>query len=310
MKTVQKPKVSAALLSILIPIFDFDVRPLVAGLHMQCTAAGLAFEILCFDDGSQAGFKKNHRGLAAMEGVEYREMPANLGRSGIRNALGKAARYEWLLFLDCDSGLVGPHYVQYYLDHLAPGTLVYGGRCYADAPPADPRLFFHWKYGRQREQTSAAQREAAPWHSFMTNNFLVPKQVFLEVLFDEALRQYGHEDTLFGLELAKRQVAIRHIDNPLEHLGLEPAATFLHKTRQGLQNLHALWRRGTPIDTRLLRAFEKCRSLRLAGPLGLAFPLFQPLFLRHLTGSSPNLAIFDFYKLLYLAWYDRTHRAL
>ncbi|MBK9012976.1 MAG: hypothetical protein IPM82_02230 [Saprospiraceae bacterium] len=66
----------------------------------------------------------------------------------------------------------------------------------------------------------------------MTNNFLIPRQLFLEIQFDETLRQYGHEDTLFGMELARRQVPIVHIDNPLEHIGLEPVDVFLRKTEQ------------------------------------------------------------------------------
>ncbi len=195
------------MLSICIPIFNFDVRLLVLELIRQCEASGSRWEILCFDDGSIIGYEEKNRLLSKNPGVVYQKMPQNLGRSAIRNTLGKAAKHDYLLFMDCDSAVVRPDFVQKYLEHAVPGRVVYGGRCYLPEPPVDPRLFFHWKYGIEREQTTVQQRQTAPWHGFMTNNFLIPKDLFLETGFDESLRQYGHEDTLFGLELARRQVS-------------------------------------------------------------------------------------------------------
>lgn len=109
------------MLSILIPIFNFDVRPLVSDLHGQCEAAGIGYEILCFDDGSTPEFKQKNKEIWKRPNVIYREMPKNLGRSAIRNALGKAARFEYLLFMDCDSRVVSPDFIQKYLDALKLG---------------------------------------------------------------------------------------------------------------------------------------------------------------------------------------------
>lgn len=285
------------MLSILIPIFNFDVRPLVSDLHGQCEAVGIGYEILCFDDGSTTDFKFKNKEIWKRSNVIYREMPQNLGRSGIRNVLGKAARFEYLLFMDCDSKVVSPDFIQKYLRHAAPDRLVYGGRCYADQPPADPSLRFHWHYGRQREQSTAAERSRSPYHSFMTNNFLVPKPIFLDILFDETLRQYGHEDTLFGMELAKRQVPILHIDNPLEHIGLETVDAFLKKTEMGIENLVKLKREGKPIETRLLSFFECCQKLGLAISLRWIFSISKKLLMKQLISRKPSLQVFDLYKL-------------
>ncbi len=289
------------MLSILLPIFNFDVRPLVADLHRQCEEAAVPFEIICFDDGSTPECKLKNKELWKYSNLIYQELPVNLGRSAIRNALGKAARFDYLLFMDCDSQVTSGHFIKNYLQNCAPEKLVYGGRCYADHPPADASLRFHWHYGREREQRSAAERQRSPYQSFMTNNFLVPKQLFLQILFDETLRQYGHEDTLFGMELARRQVPILHIDNPLEHIGLEPMAVFLRKTEQGVENLVRLKREGKPIETRLLATYAACRKWGLDGPIKWLFPFFKGVIVRQLGSGRPRLRLFDFYKLGLLA---------
>lgn len=285
------------MLSILIPIFNFDVRPLVNDLHGQCEEAGIAYEIICFDDGSTADFKQKNKEIWKRPNIIYRELPQNLGRSAIRNALGKAARFDYLLFMDCDSRVVSPNFIQNYLQHIAPERLVYGGRCYSETPPADPKLRFHWRYGKEREQSTANARSHSPYNSFMTNNFLIPKHLFLNILFDETLKQYGHEDTLFGLELERRQVQILHIDNPLEHIGLEPVEVFLRKTQQGIENLVKLEREGKKVETRLLNTFKTCQKWGLTLPIVWGFSALKDLIVRQLHGSSPILGFFDLYKL-------------
>jgi GT2 family glycosyltransferase len=67
---------------------------------------------------------------------------------------------------------------------------------------------------------------------------LIHKSLFEKVKFNEDLAGYGHEDTFFGLELFGQGLIIRHIDNPLIHLGLESASDFLEKTATGIANLH------------------------------------------------------------------------
>jgi len=45
------------MLSILIPVYNFNVTQLVQTLAEQCAATGEAYEIICFDDGSTPEFK-------------------------------------------------------------------------------------------------------------------------------------------------------------------------------------------------------------------------------------------------------------
>jgi len=288
------------MLSILIPVYNYDVTALVDELHQQGLAGNSPFEILCFDDGSEARYKATNKAINHCESVTYNELTQNVGRSKIRNLLAEAAQFKYLLFMDCDSKVVGPDYLKNYVERLKTDTLLYGGRCYQEEAPKDANLMLHWKYGREREAKSAVQRTLNPYHSFMTNNFLIPKKLFDAIKFDESLLQYGHEDTLFGLELLKRSIPIVHFDNPLEHTGLEQSIVFLNKTKQALENLSALYSKNKGIETRLLSYYHQLQRVglyHLLSPLNL---MAGHLIHNNLISSNPSLFLFDLFKLIQL----------
>jgi glycosyltransferase involved in cell wall biosynthesis len=288
------------MLSILIPVYNFEVGPLVNELHTQAVTAQVTFEIICFDDGSGIDFKNKNKLIGNLANVSYQELPENLGRAKIRNELAKAAQFEYLLFMDCDSKVVAKDYIQNYINHLEPTTLLYGGRVYDPNPPADSSLKFHWHYGIHREQVDYKIRQERPYHAFQTNNFMVPRSVFLEIGFEETLTQYGHEDTLFGFELKNRNVPLIHIDNPLEHIGLESVDVFLDKTKKGIQNLIKLQQEYPFIETKLLTAFSFCKMSGLKYPLKWVFPFIKSSIERKLRTGNVDLRWFDFYKLCHM----------
>ena len=285
------------MLSILIPVYNFDIRSLVQRLWHLGHRLSIEWEIRCYDDGSAEAWKEKNREIMGLAGVYYQELPQNLGRSRIRNLLAEEAQGDYLLFLDCDSEVPHDAFLYRYAELLRPNTLLYGGRIYQAAPPADPALYFHWLYGSKREAIPAAERRAQPYRSFMTNNFLIPTAIFLQIRFDERLLQYGHEDTLFGMQLEKKGIRIQHLDNPLIHAGLEPVGVFLSKTRQGIQNLAFLYRSGYHIDTRLLRFYKQAERLKLTAILPWVLRVFRPIISRQLFSSKPSLRLFDLYKL-------------
>ncbi|MEN0006490.1 MAG: glycosyltransferase [Bacteroidota bacterium] len=288
------------MLSVLIPVYNFDVRELVKDLHEQCVEAGIAFEILVFDDQSKEYFQQLNGAVAEYTYVKYQVLPQNVGRSRIRNQLASAANYPYLLFMDGDSKVVRGAYIHTYLQHLHPQKLLYGGRSYALQPPADPHLHFHWWYGSQREVMLPAKRQEQPHHAFMTNNFLIPKALFEPIGFDERLLQYGHEDTLFGLELQKRHIPILHLDNPIEHIGLEPRDQFLAKSEKAIENLHFLAQAYPQLSTKLLRIYRKVKQYGLTGLFLLVLKPLRPLMQKKLEQEQPDLRWFDLYKLLLL----------
>lgn len=293
------------MLSILIPVYNFDIRSLVEELHRQCIVIGIVFEIRCLDDGSWDTFKELNQTLTALEGVHYEELTQNVGRSKIRNLLGATAKHPYLLFMDCDSKVNHKNYIQLYIKHLDKNTLLYGGRTYQDQKPVENDFYLHWNYGIHREQQVAEQRALHPYHSFMTNNFLIPQSIFLEIKFEEQLTQYGHEDTLFGLALQKRKIPIVHLDNPLEHIGLEKAAVFLDKTKMAIENLWFLAQTNQPIETKLLNVHQKIKEWKLGKPLLLLDGLINSLIRKNLLSPNANLRVFDFYKLCVLLHLDK-----
>lgn len=284
-------------LSILIPVYNRDVRPLVEALHRQCSMSGVAFEIRCLDDASHDAWHQLNVQLADLEGVFYVRSSSNLGRSMVRNRLAEAATGDRLLFLDCDVGLPDEAFIERYLTCNTEWAVVCGGVKYTDEPPADPTVFFRWYYGRKREQQTAAERRSQPWHAFKSANFLIDRQTFLQIGFDDRLIRYGHEDTLFGLELQRRNIAVEHIDNPVLHLGLEPFEVFLKKTGMAVDNLFLLRKLGKPVDTSLTKTYDRIVRWGLCKPVELLFALFRPLMLANLRSRRPILLFFDFYKL-------------
>jgi len=285
-------------LSILLPIYNFDCRPLVNDLYGQCQAANFPFEIVALDDASSSQFRLLNQSLKSKAAeVKYEYLEQNVGRSRIRNLLAQRAKFDYLLFMDCDSKLVHPNYIETYLQSLNPNQLLYGGRVYQAESPENQKFILHWKFGKQREESSAVKRAKQPYHSFMTNNFVIPKLLFQQIQFDESLQQYGHEDTLFGLELKARNIPILHLDNPLEHIGLEENTVFLNKTNKAIENLAQLHKEGKPVSTKLLNAYLKLEKYKLRNVYLLGYRVFWFFIRRNLFSNHPNLFCFDLYKL-------------
>ncbi len=298
------------MLSILIPCYNFDVRGLVQELHEQAFACSIAFELICLEDASDPAFVVHNKSIRQLPYVQYEVLADNVGRSKIRNLLAQRAQYPFLLFMDCDAWPPQKNYIQQYVNALADDTVLYGGRCYKDHPPHKKELYLHWHYGRQREQQSVEQRQRQPYHAFMTNNFLLPKALFLPIGFEERLTLYGHEDTLFGLELERRQHPIVHLDSPLEHLGLEPAPVFLSKSKQALHNLWFLHQNQLlpATATKLLRWHTHLKRYRLLRLANLFYHSTHQLLLAQLKSRRPFLILFDLYKLSYLAHLEIKNR--
>lgn len=294
------------MLSILIPSYNFDVRKLVHQLHQQGVLLKVPFEIICIEDASFQEYVELNQSINALSFVRHRTLSTNMGRSKIRNYLATQAQYDYLLFMDCDSMPVSEHYLSNYVAQIQPNRLLYGGRCYQAQAPKDPRLYFHWYYGINREQNSAKNRQKNAYQSFMTNNFLIPKQVFQSILFDETLTQYGHEDTLFGLELQEKGVPIYHLDNPLEHIGIELNHVFLKKSELAIQNLYCLHNQhSVQKEIKLLRFFIQTKRLYLHHFILILFLFSKTLLIKNLFSRRPQLIFFDFYKLAYLTQYAK-----
>ena len=220
------------MISILIPVYNCNIVSLVYDLHNQAAASSVPFEIIVLDDCSSELLRDQNKDVIKLSSVKFIELEQNIGRASIRNKLAGMASFPTLLFMDCDSKVLDADYIKRYLPYCGKDIVVCGGRMYRPVPPDEPEMMLRWLYGIKREQLPANVRNKDPYHSFMTNNFLISRIILSQIRFDESLVHYGHEDTLFGFELKKKGIPVIHIQNPLIHIGLEitRAVSYTHLT--------------------------------------------------------------------------------
>jgi GT2 family glycosyltransferase len=268
-------------------------------LQRQAEKLNAEYEIILADDCSSVEFRNINKTLSELPNVQYIQLENNVGRSKIRNFLVSLSKYEKLFFADCDSEIGSENFLKLYVEASEKADIVCGGRKYRLSDLKKNEYVFRVKYGILRESAAAEQRNLFPNRSFMTNNFLISKSVFSAIQFDENLAQYGHEDTLFGCESARRGFKIIHISNPLFHIGLETAGEFLEKSKQGLINLKYITENyNYPelyFDIKLLRTVKKLRLFKSLVKVG--FSVFKNRFEAILRSKNPNIYIFDLYKL-------------
>lgn len=302
------------MISILIPVFDYDIVALVHSMKDGIAKVPEFCEIIIGDDGSSPEYRAKYQALEG-DGVKLIISEKNIGRSAIRNRLAMEAKGDYLLFLDADGMIVGT--AEAYLLKWVPATdlakVICGGIIYPETEPGDPDKLLRWKYGRHREQKKASERNKHPHSAFSTFNFLIEKTVFLRIRFNEELKQYGHEDTLLGYQLKKAGVNILHIDNSLIHEGLESNREFLNKTRLGIENLSQLYDKVTDKQAfseavGMLRLYNRLSIFRLTRILAGIFIRNRERMEIRLDSAKVSLYLFGFYKVSMFCTYREIHR--
>lgn len=288
------------MLSICIPVYNFNIERLINKLYFQISELSDICEIIVIDDCSKEKYKIINRSVC--DKVNYFELQKNIGRSAIRNLFLSYAKYDNLLFLDCDSFVIEDLFVQNYIEFIKkhPNSIVCGGRVYTKECPNDKNVLLRWKYGVKKESLSYSQRIKNPNASFMTNNFVVSRKIFEHIKFDERLVNYGHEDTLFGYQLKKQGIKILHIDNPILNGHLETNIQYINNTENAVINLVNIlqfmkYDKLFIQDVTLLRVYFKFRKLKHI--ISFLFFISKPFIKFLLKKGIVNLYLFDFYKL-------------
>ncbi len=293
------------MISVCIPVYNCDVCELVKELISQLKKTEVEGEVIVIDDASNDNYKVLNKTLLDLEYAKYIELEKNIGRSAIRNLFIKYAKFDYLLFLDCDTKLLYDSFISNYLNLNT--DVICGGRVYSKRPK-ERKFLLRWKYGINRECKLAKERALEPYQSFMTNNFVAKRDILHQVQFNERLKGYGHEDSLFGYQLMKRDISIKHIDNPTVHDFTENSDEFLKKTRQGIKNLLFIHTNLIPNGefvevNKLLKTFEKTKWLKSLLNL-LSYPMLPFLAALFRAGIVP-IWCFDAYKFLYLCRISR-----
>ncbi len=293
------------MLSILIPNYNRNIKSLVEKLGEQAGEESIDFEIIIGDDLSDELFRKQYGELEKLKYVKVFMHKQRLGRSANRNFLGSSAKYKWLLFIDSNAELQEPLFIRNYLESAGKADVIIGGMAFSDIAPAKTDHLLRWKYGRTREMKTAKERNISPYRSFISFNFMISKELFSSIGFDERIKSYGHEDTLFGYRLKEAGISVLHIDNMLVHSSLDSARTFLNKTRKGVENLKYIRqlvenKKSFDRDVKLLRTYRLLAAFGLNYLLRLLFKACRRNMVGKLLSDKPRIFILQLYKLSYL----------
>ena len=225
-------------LSILIPTFNQDCTQLVHDLLEQLPQDA---EIIVADDGSTAAsVRENNATIAKLPQCRFWQAKMNLGRAKIRNLLAEMAKGEWILFIDSDAQVRSKDFIASYLKETDGRQVICGGTGNFDTCPS-PDKALRYKYEVLAERKKPLKlRRRKPYAQFSTFNFMILRDLFMQIRFCNEICDYGHEDTLFGLALKDRKIPVLHIDNKLIHTGLEPTPAYLRKIKTSLFTLSRL----------------------------------------------------------------------
>ncbi len=290
------------MISVLIPIYNHDAFPLVKEIHTQLIQSNVIFEITCIDDASSSEFHKNNNTINTLSFSSLKVLNQNIGRSKIRNLLANSAKYDWLLFLDTDVLPEKSNFISTYLHAISEDKNAICGGIKYDKEKPDKGKILHWVYGKNREEIPLSARKNEPYSYFFSANFLIHKKVFSTVKFNENLIKYGHEDTLFARNLKKKNIEIRHINNPVFHKGLEPNSIFIEKTKYSIENIFYLYKEKLIIknEIRLIDTYIRIKTFKMINLFAYFFKIFHIKIEMNLCSKKPSLFLYDMYKLGYL----------
>lgn len=273
------------------------VEALAALLKKEEGRNAFRYEVIVADDGSTDNECIEHnKPIERLDNCRYIIRGKNVGRAAIRNFLAQKARYDWLLFIDCDMVIDNSAFIKNYLcsdgDVVVGGIKIGGDTCLL-------KNNIRYKYEKSAEkQHSAEKRQQKSDKEFRTTNFLINKDIMKTYPFNERFTYYGYEDVLMGKTLNKHNVGIKHIDNPVLLDDYEDNETFINKTEESLRTLHMFENELKGYST-LLDFINKIKPFHILPLVKTAGKTLGKSIRHNLTGNKPRLFLFNIYKLLY-----------
>jgi hypothetical protein len=289
------------MLSILIPIYNYNAYPLVLELHKQCLECEIDFEILCQDDASKSVLNSENEKINSLSNCIFTELKVNIAHRQNRNFLADKAQYENLLFIDGDSILIRSNYISNYITWLTNFDIVYGGRLHPKICPSNNQKL-RWKYGRFIEDKKVEKRNSAPFQSLLFNNTVIKKACFDKVKFDSQLTKYGHDDTQLSYQLSQLNLRLKHIDNPIEHGDIDSNKIYITKSKSSLENLIVLFEEGkiNKSFSKLISLLLVLNKLKLTYLISIFYSIIEKLLIENLVGQNPNLFLYNIFRIGYL----------
>lgn len=289
------------MLSILIPVYNYNVFPLVLELKKQANSLGIEYEILVQDDVSQEFISENSQ-INSLEDCSFSINAENLGRGKNINVLCSKSRYHHVLIMEADALPENESYLKNYIELLSKSNhdVIFGGVKYPETIPSKEKLL-RWKYGINREIKSLSHRLKNNYDFVFTWNLLLKKEILLQFPFPEFIHEYGYEDSIFIENLRLNSVLITHIENYLIHHNSESNIDFIKKSERAVNNLHDLihFNKVDAKKIRLSNLYKILKKLHLTRIVKGTYLKTKKQILTNLTSENPNLYLLDFYKLGY-----------
>ena len=287
------------MLSILIPVYNYAIYSLVKTLHDQANKENIDFEIIVLDDCStDTNIITENEKACLLKNVRLLNNDSNLGRTLTRKKLAEAAWYTTLLFLDADVKPVHDTFIKNYIA-IPHKPVVLGGIVYTPESLQKGKEL-RYKYGRLREQKTAAERSIYPYRNVLSANMLIDKTVFLDNNYSESNSLYGL-DIYFSYNLIKHKIPVLHIDNPVYHLGLENNDVFFNKALLAVKTRWQLLGGNNYDDANgMLKVYRKLKKYGLTGIVSFFFKITSPVLKKLILRKDPSLFCLDVYRLGYL----------
>lgn len=275
------------MLSIAIPVYNHNILPLVERLHREASSLNISFEILVCDDASTAVVP--NQSITRFSHTRFLQNSVNQHVAYTRNRLLQEAQYPWVLLLDADVFPQSETFIQTYIHQRNNGFFFQGGFTYPTKNPTDNQSL-RLTYGQAIEQYKHL-------HS-CCNLFFNQRE--LQLQFDETITEYGYEDTLFFLNLAKQEIKVTRLNNPVVHFSTESNQTYLERSKQacwGLANLIQLGKIQTD-EVQLSRIYHQLQRCHFTFVLSIVNTLLGSHIQRNLLGKKPSMTGFKWFKLL------------
>ncbi len=293
------------MISILIPIYNYNISNLVNIVHEQAIKTNVKFEIICFDDKSKNYINENKAAINSLKHAKIILSEKNVGRTKARQILSNESDYDWLLFLDSDVIPKSDKFIKRYIEKInSKYEAFFGGFAYSESKP-DNESVLRWKYGKKHEEIDAKKRNLNPHQLIISANFFIKKSIFNSINSKITRKSYGL-DNYFGAMLKQKNINVFHLNNEVYHYGLEKSSTYLNKSEESVITL--LWMYNeeqiTNHANKLLNMFILFKKLKLNYLAILFYKAFNSRIKKNLISYNPNIPLLQIYKLSYICYKD------